>query len=158
MRASVQRCDPGRFGFAGAAVEKAGAECYVQAPLPPVRRIYIRRDVIEPGVYEVKRSPSLYGWAHATVEKRVRVRRGTAGWIDYPRLAWRTGASCSGRTRTTRISSGPPSPCPASISRLPRRLALGSRGSRAGLLGVAADMGYGRLAFSRGLRRTWRSR
>jgi hypothetical protein len=59
----------GVLAFAGAAVEKAGAECYVQAPLPPVRRVYIRRDVIEPGVYEVERSPSLYGWVHQRVER-----------------------------------------------------------------------------------------
>jgi hypothetical protein len=51
---------------AGAA-EKARADCYVQAPLRPVHRTYIRRDVVEPGVYEVTRAPSLYGWVHHRV-------------------------------------------------------------------------------------------
>ncbi len=59
----------GALAFACAPVEEAAAECYVQAPLPPVRRTYIRRDVVEPGVYEVTRSPSLYGWVHQRVER-----------------------------------------------------------------------------------------
>jgi hypothetical protein len=42
----------------------ARAECYVKAPLRPVYRTYIRRDVMEPGVYEVARRPSLYGWTY----------------------------------------------------------------------------------------------
>ncbi|MFZ1109452.1 MAG: hypothetical protein WAN43_14065 [Rhodomicrobium sp.] len=71
----------GFLALAGAAVETARAECSVQAPLRPVHRTYIRRDVVEPGVYEVTRSPSVYGWAHATVEKRVRVRRGRR-WVE----------------------------------------------------------------------------
>jgi hypothetical protein len=37
------------------------AECVMKAPRP-VHRTYIRRDVVEPGVYEVQRRPSLYGW------------------------------------------------------------------------------------------------
>ena len=37
----------------GSAAELARAECYVQGPLPSVHRSYIRRDVVEPGVYEV---------------------------------------------------------------------------------------------------------
>jgi hypothetical protein len=45
-----------------AAPVSASAECYVEAPLRPVYRSYIRRDVVEPGVYEVGRQPSLYGW------------------------------------------------------------------------------------------------
>ncbi len=53
----------GALAFAGVAVELARAECYVQAPLRPVHRTYIRRDVVEPGVYEVGRSPSVMaGW------------------------------------------------------------------------------------------------
>jgi hypothetical protein len=66
----------GFLALAGAAVETARAECYVQAPLRPVHRTYIRRDVVEPGVYEVTRSPSVYGWTHVMAEKRVLVRRG----------------------------------------------------------------------------------
>ena len=46
----------------GGAAEFAKAECYVQAPLRPVHRSYIRRDVVEPGVYEIARSPAVYGW------------------------------------------------------------------------------------------------
>ncbi len=57
------------LAFAGAAPELARAECYVQAPLRPVHRTYIRRDVVEPGVYEVERTPSLYGWVHQKVEQ-----------------------------------------------------------------------------------------
>ena len=38
------------------------AECYVMEPLPTVRGNYIRRDIAEPGVYDVDRSPSVYGW------------------------------------------------------------------------------------------------
>jgi len=37
------------------------AECVLKAPRP-VHRTYIQRDVVEPGVYEVQRRPSLYGW------------------------------------------------------------------------------------------------
>jgi hypothetical protein len=72
----------------------------VRAPLRPVHRTYIRRDVVEPGVYEVVRSPSLYGWTSEAVESpgaviwheepgvyrtvQVRVRR-AGGWT------WRAG-------------------------------------------------------------------
>ncbi len=59
----------GALAFAGVAVELARAECYVQAPLRPVHRTYIRRDVVEPGVYEVGRSPSVYGWVDQAVEQ-----------------------------------------------------------------------------------------
>ncbi len=51
----------------GGAAELARAECYVQAPLSPVHRTYIRRDVVEPGVYDVSRSPGAYGWTHQAV-------------------------------------------------------------------------------------------
>jgi hypothetical protein len=37
------------------------AECALKVPRP-IHRTYIRRDVVEPGVYEVQRQPSLYGW------------------------------------------------------------------------------------------------
>jgi hypothetical protein len=59
----------GVLALAGAAVETVRAECYVRAPLRPVHRTYIRRDVVEPGVYEVTRSPSSYGWTHQTVQQ-----------------------------------------------------------------------------------------
>ncbi len=32
-----------------------------------VHRTFVRRDVIEPGVYEIDRSPSSYGWVRAKV-------------------------------------------------------------------------------------------
>jgi len=51
----------------GGALESAQAEFYVQAPLNPVHRSYIRRDVVEPGVYEVARSPAVYGWTPQAV-------------------------------------------------------------------------------------------
>ncbi len=51
----------------GGAASDARAECYVQAPLAPVHRSYIRRDVVEPGVYEVGRSPAVYGWTRQAV-------------------------------------------------------------------------------------------
>ena len=38
------------------------ADCYVLEPLPAVRGNYVRRDIVEPGVYEVDRRPSVYGW------------------------------------------------------------------------------------------------
>lgn len=47
----------------------ASAECFVQEPLRPVHRSFIRRDVVEPGVYEVARRPSVYGWADQAVEE-----------------------------------------------------------------------------------------
>jgi hypothetical protein len=53
----------------------AKAECYVQAPPRPVYRSYIRRDVVEPGVYDVARKPSLYGWVHQPyVHRRILLR------------------------------------------------------------------------------------
>jgi hypothetical protein len=55
----------GALVFAGAAAGEARADdCYVQEPLRPVHRTYVRRDVVEPGVYEISRSPSEYGWVH----------------------------------------------------------------------------------------------
>ena len=59
----------GALAMAGAAAGLAQAECYVQAPLRPVHRSYIRRDVVEPGVYEVARSPSTYGWTGQAFEQ-----------------------------------------------------------------------------------------
>jgi hypothetical protein len=69
----------GALVLAGATVETARAECYVQAPLPPVKRTFIRRDVVEPGVYEVTRSPSVYGWTHRQVEQP-----GAVIWHEEP--------------------------------------------------------------------------
>ena len=63
----------------GSAAVGARAECYVQAPLPPVHRSYIRRDVVEPGVYEVGRSPGVYGWTHQAV-----VQPGAVIWHEEP--------------------------------------------------------------------------
>jgi len=69
----------GALALGCAAVETARAECYVQAPLPPVHRSYIRRDVIEPGVYEVGRSPAVYGWTRRAVQEP-----GTVIWHEEP--------------------------------------------------------------------------
>ena len=68
----------GALTFGGAA-ELAQAECYVQAPLKPVHRSFIRRDVIEPGVYEVTRKPGVYGWTHQKV-----VHAGGVIWHEEP--------------------------------------------------------------------------
>ncbi len=59
----------GALVFAGAAGGEARADCTVQGPLRPVHRTYIRRDVVEPGVYAVSRSPSQYGWVHVYNEE-----------------------------------------------------------------------------------------
>jgi hypothetical protein len=69
----------GALTLAGAAFENARAECYVQAPLRPVHRTFIRRDVVEPGVYEATRSPSQYGWVHKKV-----VQPGEVVWHEEP--------------------------------------------------------------------------
>jgi hypothetical protein len=53
-------------------------ECYEQAPLRPAYRTYTHRDVVEPGVYTVWRSTSLYGW-HV---RRVRGYAGCCGEAD----------------------------------------------------------------------------
>jgi hypothetical protein len=65
----------------GSAAGLARAECYVQAPLPPVHRSYIRRDVVEPGVYEVRRSPAEYGWTRQAV-----VQPGGVIWHEEPSI------------------------------------------------------------------------
>lgn len=51
----------------GGAAAQAWAECYVQAPLRPLHRTYIVRDVVEPGVYEIGRRPALYGFTREAV-------------------------------------------------------------------------------------------
>jgi hypothetical protein len=59
----------GAVAFAGASGSEARADdCAVQEPLRPVHRTYARRDVVEPGVYAVSRSPSQYGWVHVRDE------------------------------------------------------------------------------------------
>jgi hypothetical protein len=65
----------------GSAAEFALAECYVQGPLPSVHRSYIRRDVVEPGVYEVGRSPAVYGWTRQAV-----AQPGAVIWHEEPSL------------------------------------------------------------------------
>lgn len=82
MRECAQAFSVAIVGFlalAGAAVGTARAECYVQAPLRPVHRTFIRRDVVEPGVYEVTRSPSVYGWTHEAIEQPDEVK-----WHEEP--------------------------------------------------------------------------
>jgi hypothetical protein len=60
----------GAMALAGAS-EEARAECL--APAPPVHRSYIRRDVVEPGVYEVARATPAYGWTvdQSGVQRRI---------------------------------------------------------------------------------------
>jgi hypothetical protein len=55
------------------------AECYVRAPLRPVHRTYIRRDVVEPGVYDVRRTPPLHGWTSEAA-----VHPGGVVWHEEP--------------------------------------------------------------------------
>lgn len=69
----------GILTLGSAAVEHAQAECYVQAPLRPIHRSYIRRDVIEPGVYEVSRRPGVYGWVREPVSQG-----GEVVWHEEP--------------------------------------------------------------------------
>lgn len=59
----------GALIFTGAAGGGARADCAVQEPSRTVHRTYVRRDVVEPGVYAVGRSPSEYGWVHVYNEQ-----------------------------------------------------------------------------------------
>jgi hypothetical protein len=98
---------------------QARAECVVQAPLPTVHRTYIRRDVVEPGVYEVHRTPSVYGWTHQAVELpgqvvwheepavyrtvQVRIRR-AGGWTWEKRTVRGKEALCRVRLPATYVT------------------------------------------------------
>jgi hypothetical protein len=62
------------------------AECVLKAPRP-VHRTYIRRDVAEPGVYEVQRRPSVYGWTEDG--RRILLRPYKNGaHFQRPYIAW----------------------------------------------------------------------
>ncbi len=61
----------GAVALAGASVD-ARAQC--QTASPPVQRTYIRRDVVEPGVYEVARATAAYGRAGCCGERRILLR------------------------------------------------------------------------------------
>jgi hypothetical protein len=92
------------------------AECVVKEPLRPVQRTYIRRDVVEPGVYEVQRQPSVYGWTSERVETPgetilheepavyrtvpVRIRQG-GGWAWEKRTVRGKEAMCRVRIPAT---------------------------------------------------------
>ncbi|MBI4724413.1 MAG: hypothetical protein HY765_05375 [Rhodomicrobium sp.] len=69
---------------------QARAECYVKAPLRPVHRTYIQRDVVEPGVYEVNRAPSVYGWtSNGDVPRRILLRPyKNIARFQRPYIAW----------------------------------------------------------------------
>jgi hypothetical protein len=98
---------------------EARAECLVQAPLRPVHRTYIRRDVVEPGVYEVLRKPSLYGAVDQTVEQPgaviwhsepaayrtvpVRIRR-SGGWAWQKQIVHGKPALCRVRLPATYVT------------------------------------------------------
>jgi hypothetical protein len=58
----------------------SASECYEKAPLRPVHRTYLRRDVLEPGVYAVSRVPSLYGW------RKRRVISHPVTWHEEPAI------------------------------------------------------------------------
>ncbi|MGO9483072.1 MAG: hypothetical protein ACLPX9_00605 [Rhodomicrobium sp.] len=53
-----------------ALAEPSAAQCASSAPPRPVHRTYIRRDVQEPGVYAVTRTPAQYGWVTVNGEPR----------------------------------------------------------------------------------------
>ncbi len=96
------------------------AECVVQEPLRPVHRTYIRRDVVEPGVYEVQRQPSQYGWTSEPAGEPsrviwheepavyrsvpVRVRR-SGGWIWETRSVHGQPALCRVRLPATYVTA-----------------------------------------------------
>jgi hypothetical protein len=71
---------------------QAFAECYEQGPLPTVRRSYLYRNIEEPGVYEVTRRPSQYGWTSRRV-----IKPGAVVWHHEP---------AEYRTVTTRVKVG----------------------------------------------------
>jgi hypothetical protein len=95
------------------------AECVAKAPLRPVHRTYIRRDVVEPGVYEVQRQPSVYGWTSERVETPgetiwheepavyrtvpVRIRR-AGGWACEKRIVRGKEALCKVRLPATYVT------------------------------------------------------
>jgi len=54
--------------------------CYEKVPAPVIHRTIQRRHVIEPGLYEVARVPSLYGWR----KRRVMVEPGQVIWNETP--------------------------------------------------------------------------
>jgi hypothetical protein len=67
------------------------AECPAKEPPRPVHRTYIQRDVVEPGVYEVGRSPAVYGWICKPGEppRRVLLRPyKNATQFQRPYIAW----------------------------------------------------------------------
>jgi hypothetical protein len=96
------------------------AGCVVQAPLRPVHRTYIRRDVVEPGVNEVRRVPSVYGWTSERVEAPgpvvwhveppvyrtvpVTIRR-PGGWAWEKRLVHGKEALCRVRLPSTAVAA-----------------------------------------------------
>ncbi len=73
--------------FAG----QSRAQCVEAVPLPPVHRTYIRRDVVEPGVYDVGRSASEYGWVYTPGEppRRILLRPyKNFSHFQRPYIAW----------------------------------------------------------------------
>ncbi len=69
--------------------------CYQKEPAPVIHRTLQRRHVIEPGLYEVARVPSLYGWR----KRRVVIEPGHIVWHETPPV-YRTV------TVTKRVSGG----------------------------------------------------
>lgn len=60
--------------------EARRAECYVKTAPPVIYRNWLRRDIVEPGVYEVTRTPSRYGF----VQRKVVTHPGSIVWHEEP--------------------------------------------------------------------------
>lgn len=122
MKKSAQALSVAMIGILGLDcffAASASAECYVQAPLRPVHRTFIRRDVVEPGVYDVARTPSVYGWTRQAIEEpskvvwhaepalyrtvEVRVRR-AGGWTWQKQLVHGKEALCRVRLPATYVT------------------------------------------------------
>lgn len=75
--------------FDGAVAAKSNAGCPESGPPRIVHRSFVRRDIVEPGLYPVSREPSLYGWHSKAVEVP-----GPVVWHEEPPVY---------RTVTTRV-------------------------------------------------------
>lgn len=70
------------FSTAPAAPSSAGhaGECYEAVPPKPVHRKWVRRDILLPGLYEVTRTPPLYGFR----KRKVLTDPGEVVWHEEP--------------------------------------------------------------------------
>jgi hypothetical protein len=97
MRKSAGVLTTAILGFLAMDCTLAGqsfADCWVKVPLRPIHRTYIHRDVVEPGVYEIERRPSLYGWTRYRTADGYAYRRvlihpyKNAAHFQRPYIAW----------------------------------------------------------------------